>query len=794
MKIIWYLSGSVRERLLTTDTGIDFKIKGNTLDIDGSGNWQCIPVTDSDGRVICIKDVEKIEPSPANRSGAQRAFGIAMGRVLQYSKKGLVVLKFSNTTKITFRTELEFKVGAQYNLSFQYRDGGLHVTKAERCDGDERSLSIAPIDTTIAGKYHDPWRDKLESSILDTYPGIQLDGFSTRGTRLEWSGILADRRIRIGGRRGRTELEYHEFHRGSPVAPLSLEEPRLEVIPLGAARSIGASCFLVRIGDYEIVLDAGIRMGANPLPDLGHLENPDLILITHAHQDHIGALPVLHSMFQATPMITTPATREIADVMLRDFLNVQEKREGGVSLFDGDDLENTIFCLETEMPGVEFSPLPGLTVKFINAGHIVGAVCIYLRLGDRSLLYTGDYNIANSRTTNGLKLTELPRADMLITEATYGTSSHPARKEQESGLIKSVLEVIDGGGNVLIPAFALGRAQEILLALRTNPRFLDGSVPIYVDGLVRSITDVFADNLDWLPESVKNLMLNSKIPPFFDGKTIIPIECSADRPLAMAKPSVIVASSGMLTGGASVYYAKTLLERDNAAVFISGYTDEESPGRLLQDIKSGEDIEIDGETITVKAMIRKFNLSAHTDRPGIGQVINRVAPRHLILVHGTPRGLRDLAETEDLKKNYIIHVPHTGDSIEFGVMPEYINRSRNIELTFPNEIELELETDTSGTWIKIPRDMSNGDPRWEKLLQDGSISGKWNHDSLVLLPSSSYSVKASKAARSNVNCCAKCEFFLERRCDSPSSYLYGQIVDPWGCCTEFIATENAPTS
>ena len=103
----------------------------------------------------------------------------------------------------------------------------------------------------------------------------------------------------------------------------------------------------------------------------------------------------------------------------------------------------------------------------------------------------------------------------------------------------------------------------------------------------------------------------------------------------MAKPSVIVASSGMLSGGASVYYAKTLLERENAAVFISGYTDEESPGRLLQNLNTGDKIELDGVEITVRAQIKRFNLSAHADKVGLTQVINKVNPKHLILVHGS---------------------------------------------------------------------------------------------------------------------------------------------------------------
>lgn len=177
--------------------------------------------------------------------------------------------------------------------------------------------------------------------------------------------------------------------------------------------------------------------------------------------------------------------------MLTDCLKVQQANEDSEPLFDELELERTLFHLETEPIGQDFEPLPGLKVRFINAGHIVGAACIYLRYGDRTLLYTGDYNTASTRTTEGLKLASLPLADVLITESTYGDKMHPARKTQETTLLNAITTVVQAGGNVLIPAFALGRAQEILLALRTSAIFQKLDVPIYVDGLVREVTNTF---------------------------------------------------------------------------------------------------------------------------------------------------------------------------------------------------------------------------------------------------------------------------------------------------------------
>ncbi len=574
---------------------------------------------------------------------------------------------------------------------------------------------------------------------------------------------------------------------------------RLIVTPLGAARGIGASCFRVQIGPYEIVMDAGTRpKGSEPLPALELLERPDLILITHAHLDHIGALPIFHRDFPDVPMICTHGTRAIASVMLTDGLKVQQlqQRQGNEDfgqVFTERDLDRTLFELQTQPVGVDFSPLPGLRVRFIHAGHIVGAACIYLEYGERSLLYTGDYNTTSSRTAEGLKLATLPRADILITESTYGADTHPSRRTQESDLIEAIVSVVRAGGNVLIPAFALGRAQEIILALRTSATFRSTNVPVYVDGLVREVTELFAHQLELLPAAVQNFAKTQS--PFFSDKSsmrIISIASPKQRALAIEQPSVIIASSGMLAGGASVYYAKHLLARAQAAVFISGYTDEESPGRLLQGLAAGSEIELDGTQLTVRAKIQRFNLSAHADRVGITQVIHRVDPQHLILVHGSQSALHELSSASDLRDKYWIHIPEVGEEIAFGRAPEHLSKTQVAKLDAGQEFEIEIEAEFDGAWLRIA-DSTLADPRWQHLAATGLLSAKWTKGGLLLKPASHKSFAVDAAIATGNDCCAACEHFDGHLCRSEASPLYHRDVDPGAKCAEFHRQVFAPS-
>jgi uncharacterized protein len=617
----------------------------------------------------------------------------------------------------------------------------------------------------------------------------QLSQLTVRDRRWEWLATTGTTttRIMVNASTKEAEVAYQQVIPELPLA--SEQQERLHVTPLGAARSIGASCFRVEIGPYEVILDAGTRpKGSQPLPEFDLIKNPNLILITHAHQDHIGALPVFHRRFGATPMICSFGTKEIAEVMLTDCLKVQELNEDFESLFDESDLYATLFHLQTQKTLEDFYPLPGLKVRFIPAGHIVGAVCIYLEYGARSLLYTGDYNTTSSRTTDGLQLSDLPQAEMLITESTYGSDVHPSRRSQEGDLLQAIAEIVQAGGNVLIPAFALGRAQEIILAIRTSALFHSLKIPVYVDGLVRPVTNVFQDNLNLLPKAVANFAKTGRKDPFFDASATPPIICidnPRERPLAMAKPSVIIASSGMMSGGASVYYGKILLERKNAAVFISGYTDEESPGRLLQGLEPGTEIELDGTKLTVRCQVRKFNLSAHADRVGLTQVIHRVAPKHLILVHGSPYALRQLSNAGDLRDRYWIHIPKLGDTISFGVPPEHLSMKQLARVDAVQEFEVEVEAEYDGMWLRVPEPVL-ADPRWQRLTTTGTLQAQWSKKGVLELRAASVVPHdIDPALIAETDCCAACLSFNGSTCRETNSPLYGKNVDPLGKCQEF---------
>jgi Cft2 family RNA processing exonuclease len=773
---------------------------GNIAKESPVSQWQVLPQTASTGEVTRLQVIAEV--STKEPDGWQ-----IVGRVTQVAKKkktALVAIEQADGSdlKITvsdFPIELVDALESDtVTITAQLTNGHIQVQTATLSSITETSAAISKTQKpllSLDAKQFDRRTQELteiaQAALLQETGETdwQLSQLTVRDRRWEWlatTGTITTR-VMVNASTKEAEVAYQQ---AIPELPLASEQQeRLHVTPLGAARSIGASCFRVEIGPYEVILDAGTRpKGSQPLPEFDLIKNPNLILITHAHQDHIGALPVFHRRFGATPMICSFGTKEIAEVMLTDCLKVQELNEDFESLFDESDLYATLFHLQTQKTLEDFYPLPGLKVRFIPAGHIVGAVCIYLEYGDRSLLYTGDYNTTSSRTTDGLQLADLPQAEMLITESTYGSDVHPSRRSQEGDLLQAIAEIVQAGGNVLIPAFALGRAQEIILAIRTSALFHSLKIPVYVDGLVRPVTNVFQDNLNLLPKAVANFAKTGRKDPFFDASATPPIICidnPRERPLAMAKPSVIIASSGMMSGGASVYYGKILLERENAAVFISGYTDEESPGRLLQGLEPGTEIELDGTKLTVRCQVRKFNLSAHADRVGLTQVIHRVAPKHLILVHGSPYALRQLSNAGDLRDRYWIHIPKLGDTISFGVPPEHLSMQQLARVDAVQEFEVEVEAEYDGMWLRVPEPVL-ADPRWQRLTTTGTLQAQWSKKGVLELRAASVVPHdIDPALIAETDCCAACLSFNGSTCRETNSPLYGKNVDPLGKCQEF---------
>jgi hypothetical protein len=253
----------------------------------------------------------------------------------------------------------------------------------------------------------------------------------------------------------------------------------------------------------------------------------------------------------------------------------------------------------------------------------------------------------------------------------------------------------------------------------------------------------------------------------------------------MASPSVIIASSGMLSGGASVYYAQSLLERENAAIFISGYTDEESPGRFLQGLEKGDIVQLEGKELTVRATVKRFNLSAHADKVGLTQVIHKVNPKHLILVHGSPDALHSLARTGKLQSEHIVHIPSVGEAIEYGSIPSQISARKANILTQPESFEVEVVAEAEGAWIRIPQSVVEDDPRWQRLATTGILNASWQGIALKLTPLNQHHLAREMALASGKDCCAVCQFFKKDYCRCESSPLFEFQVDPQGQCLEF---------
>jgi Cft2 family RNA processing exonuclease len=304
-------------------------------------------------------------------------------------------------------------------------------------------------------------------------------------------------------------------------------------------------------------------------------------------------------------------------------------------------------------------------ITSFRAGHILGAVMFLIEGEGEKLLVTGDLSFKAGRTIPGAQVPHDIQPDVVIMESTYGNRAHTDRKTEENRLAKHVTEVIAGGGFALIPAFALGRAQEILLILQDYmDKGLIPEFPIYVDGLVTPISRVYKNYPHFLKGSVAHRIKKNGDVFLTDGrcKAVLPKERDA---VLNGKPGCIVASSGMLTGGASSWYAARLISNEKNAIFITGYQDEESPGRKLLNIADGLErhLELNGTSYEVKCRIGKYGLSAHADANEMNRFIQTLNPTYTMLVHGDDEARSQLADLIDQRFHPIL--VENGESYPF---------------------------------------------------------------------------------------------------------------------------------
>ena len=425
---------------------------------------------------------------------------------------------------------------------------------------------------------------------------------------------------------------------------------------LGGAGEVGASAILVTSNSGKnMLLDAGVRVneeGTEMLPNLEPLNSVslDAIIISHAHLDHSGALPLVAKVSPGAGIYATAATKNLVKVLLYDSIKVAEFREG-LQLFDADDAEQALDRLVTYGFEAAFEPAPGVLAMFLPAGHILGAAAVLLQMEEGTLLYTGDFTTFEQETVGMQRFTGVLKrgVDVAVVEATYGSRIHAPRSHEVRRLLDAIGDVIADGGRVLIPAFAVGRAQELVLALRNYIRRTKKKFPVYVDGLIRNVNAVFSHNPHYLADRYRKEALRGEELFYTNGIESVTTKAQRDKIIASGEPCVIIASSGMLTGGVSPVYAERIVEGRKNLLAIVGYQDEESPGRKLLDLAGRTEgeraVKLGGAEYQVKCRVAKFGLSAHADSLGIAASIKPLAPRLVLVNHGNDESLEALSET-----------------------------------------------------------------------------------------------------------------------------------------------------
>lgn len=426
----------------------------------------------------------------------------------------------------------------------------------------------------------------------------------------------------------------------------------MKFINLTRQTEIGANSYYLETGEHRIVLDCGMHPkneGEEALPNLKLIGDRrlDAIIVSHAHQDHIGTLPVLMRGHPAARVFMTEATGEIGNILLHNSVNVmtRQREELGATLYplfthrEADRASDQWqFCPTRQrvtLSGERASPKVDdpFTFEFVDAGHVLGSAGIMLRAEGRTFFYTGDVNFDDQTIMQAAVFPE-EKIDVLIMECTRGDQAAIpdwTRAGEERRLAAAIDEAFRRGGCVLIPVFALGKTQEFLAMLYQFRREkLLGDCPVYMGGLSSKMTDVYDRRANMTRRRLPRLQLMEEVAPFIlNGQNI------QETP---ARPGRIYAlSSGMMTPKTlSNIFARRILEDPRHSIFFVGYADPASPAGILRRAQPGEEVSLnpDEPPQPVRCAIQAFQFSAHARRESLVGYATKVSPKKIVLVHG----------------------------------------------------------------------------------------------------------------------------------------------------------------
>ena len=436
----------------------------------------------------------------------------------------------------------------------------------------------------------------------------------------------------------------------------------VRITTLGCCREVGRAAFILNTPETRILIDCGDKPGAEgevpylQVPEaLGAgAQNIDAVVLTHAHLDHSALLPLLFKYGYDGPIYSTEPTRDLMGLLTLDYLDVASK-EGRTPPYESAQVREAIKHTVPLEYGDVTDIAPDIKLTFHNAGHILGSAVTHFHIGDGlyNVCFSGDIHYEDTRLFNGA-VNDFPRVETLVLESTYGGRDdyQTDQEDSEEALKRVINETYDQGGKVVIPAFAVGRSQEIMLVLEEAMRNGEiPSMPVHLDGMIWEATAIHTTYPEYLRDGLRDRIFHEDENPFL-AEEFNHIDAGEDERQAVADDDqcIILSTSGMVTGGPIMSWLRHIgPDPDSNLVFV-GYQAQGTLGRRIQN--GWDEIPVDGwgggrgNTLTLEMGVETVDgFSGHADRQGLENFVKTMNPRpeKVLCVHGDERSVQDLS-------------------------------------------------------------------------------------------------------------------------------------------------------